>query len=442
MYYCRYCGKKIPEEMNTCVACGKENIFLDVTEQKAKRKKTLKLSALVLAAAIVLTMLAGGIYHTISYINWTNRPEDIYYFHNYAVSEEKMAAAANTVVATAGGQELTNAKLQIFYWMYIYSFVETNGEYIASYGLNLVKPYDEQIYDKTTGMTWQQYFLDEAIKLWQRYIALSDMAKEKNFQMTEASQKALAGVDESVQKAAKNAGLESVDEFLQTEMGPCVTLDDYKYYLNLFYTANDYYNALSEEQEKTVTEAELDAWYKENRTDLKNTYGVTKESGNLVSVRHILIMVDTTGKDADGKSISTDEDWTNCEAAAQKVLDEYKAGKLTEERFGELAEKYSEDTGSNKKGGLYSGITKETNFVEPFKTWCMDESRQVGETGLVKTSYGYHVMYYVSGEPRWEAYCRSGITAKKCNDLVDAQIAENAGTVDYTKLTIAEFIPA
>ena len=34
-------------------------------------------------------------------------------------------------------------------------------------------------------------------------------------------------------------------------------------------------------------------------------------------------------------------------------------------------------------------------MVKAFNDWCFDESRQPGDTGIVKTSYGYHVMYFV-----------------------------------------------
>lgn len=32
-------------------------------------------------------------------------------------------------------------------------------------------------------------------------------------------------------------------------------------------------------------------------------------------------------------------------------------------------------------------------MVTPFNTWCFD-NRSVGDTAIVKTEYGYHVMYF------------------------------------------------
>ena len=35
-------------------------------------------------------------------------------------------------------------------------------------------------------------------------------------------------------------------------------------------------------------------------------------------------------------------------------------------------------------------------MVTEFNDWCFDASRKPGDTSIVKTSFGYHVMYFVS----------------------------------------------
>jgi hypothetical protein len=102
-------------------------------------------------------------------------------------------------------------------------------------------------------------------------------------------------------------------------------------------------------------------------------------------VRHILI----SGDDA--------------EATAQDLLDQWKAGEATEDSFAALAEENSEDSGSASSGGLISAITPTSSYVESFRDWAVDASRQPGDTGLVESSYGWHIMYYVgSGDPVWK----------------------------------------
>ena len=51
------------------------------------------------------------------------------------------------------------------------------------------------------------------------------------------------------------------------------------------------------------------------------------------------------------------------------------------------------DTGSNTNGGLYENITP-GSMADTFDAWCFDETRQPGDTGIVETQYGYHIMYF------------------------------------------------
>ena len=42
-------------------------------------------------------------------------------------------------------------------------------------------------------------------------------------------------------------------------------------------------------------------------------------------------------------------------------------------------------------------------MVAEFEEWLFDETRAEGDTGIVKTQYGYHVMYYVGqGRSQWQ----------------------------------------
>ena len=34
-------------------------------------------------------------------------------------------------------------------------------------------------------------------------------------------------------------------------------------------------------------------------------------------------------------------------------------------------------------------------MVQAFNDWCFDSSRKSGDTGIVESTYGYHVMYFV-----------------------------------------------
>ncbi len=110
------------------------------------------------------------------------------------------------------------------------------------------------------------------------------------------------------------------------------------------------------------------------------------------SVRHILVKAEA----AEDGSYS-EEAKAAAKARAEEILAEFNAGDRSEDSFAALAEKYSEDAGSNTRGGLYEDIAK-GQMVAEFDAFCF-EGHKHGDTGIVygeTGSYaGYHVMYYV-----------------------------------------------
>ena len=69
--------------------------------------------------------------------------------------------------------------------------------------------------------------------------------------------------------------------------------------------------------------------------------------------------------------------------------------------FAELAMQESSD-GSKYVGGLYTGVY-EGQMVTAFNDWCFDSSRKPGDTDVVETEYGAHVMYFVNRNlPYWQ----------------------------------------
>jgi len=107
------------------------------------------------------------------------------------------------------------------------------------------------------------------------------------------------------------------------------------------------------------------------------------------SVRHILVQFAGT----------TDEEKAAAKTEAETILNEWKSGEATEESFAALANTKSDD-GDGTTGGLYKYVGKNTGFVESFENWAADEARQAGDTGIVETEYGYHVMYFVGQSGR------------------------------------------
>lgn len=127
-----------------------------------------------------------------------------------------------------------------------------------------------------------------------------------------------------------------------------------------------------------------------------------------VNVRHILVKVGATGDDG----TSTTEDWDACLEAIEAIEEKWNESDMTEEAFAELANENSEDTGSNTNGGLYEGVYK-GQMKAAFEDWCFEDGREVGDTGIVKTDYGYHFMYFSgTGDQYWKSLADSGIRSE------------------------------
>lgn len=140
------------------------------------------------------------------------------------------------------------------------------------------------------------------------------------------------------------------------------------------------------------------------------------------NVRHILFNSDY---------YESDEEFSD---AAEKLLAEFKAGDMTEERFAELAKKHTDDSGSEYLGGLYENIEK-GEMVEEFDEWCYDSSRKTGDVDIIKTDYGYHVMYFIGdGLPAWKATAYNALLNEYFNDINAEHAKKYEVTVNEDKL--------
>ena len=138
-------------------------------------------------------------------------------------------------------------------------------------------------------------------------------------------------------------------------------------------------------------------------------HSVGRHNYNTVDVRHILVSVDVSGLDSTAETYEADKQalWDEAKAEAEKILSDWKAGEATEESFGEMAAQLSDDGASDH--GLYEDVYK-GKMTTNFENWCFDAARKAGDTGIVETPYGYHVMYFVGEDaPYWQVQVKSAM---------------------------------
>ena len=163
-------------------------------------------------------------------------------------------------------------------------------------------------------------------------------------------------------------------------------------------------------------------------------------------VRHILVEAETTKEDTKGNEVDLpaeeiEKNFAEAKKEAEAILKEWKSGDATEDSFTALAKEKSDDPGVTENSGLYEDITSTSSYVPEFLDWAL-ASHKVGDTGIIKTDYGYHVMYYVGADKteKWESDVRSAIAEKEFNDFSTELYEKVSENIKKTESVINYFV--
>ena len=285
-------------------------------------------------------------------------------------------------------------------------------------------------------------------------------AKAEEEAKAAAMAEAKAKADEMLSKIKDEASFEKVyDKYASDTSVDSLNTDKKKSSISPTDVANWLFEADRQAGDTTVIEdtsnnAYYVVYFKDRYLDHTKT----------VDVRQILISADTSSSDA----AETDETETaeagetataetesaeaqeqakeDAKAAAkvkaEQILKDWKSGDATEDSFAELAKTYSDDTGSNTNGGLYEAV-KEGQMVTNFNDWCFDASRKAGDTGIVESDYGYHIIYFIGDDAEeWHVNIKDTITSNKLNDYMsnltaDIEVKDSRNHVPYLHETEA-----
>lgn len=285
-------------------------------------------------------------------------------------------------------------------------------------------------------------------------------AKAEEEAKAAAMAEAKAKADEMLSKIKDEASFEKVyDKYASDTTVDSLNTDKKKSSISPTDVANWLFDADRQAGDTTVIEdtannAYYVVYFKDRYLDHTKT----------VDVRQILISADTSSSDA----AETDETETaaagetetaetesaeaqeqakeDAKAAAkvkaEQILKDWKSGDATEDSFAELAKTYSDDTGSNTNGGLYEAV-KEGQMVTNFNDWCFDATRKPGDTGIVESDYGYHIIYFIGEDAEeWHVNIEDTITSNKLNDYMsnltaDIEVKDSRNHVPYLHETEA-----
>ena len=452
---CKHCNAQLEENVTVCPNCGEvvEETPVEETapveevapveeaapvekvapveetvpvEKKKVRKPLGKGPKVIIAISLALVLLLGIAAAAVWALgfNFSNRENNLFVKDRYTAPDFVASMAADTVVATLGDKELTNGMLQMYVGRQLWDLVEEYGDYLTTMGLDLSKPLSQQEFPGADGATWEQYLVSVALGAWTQQQTLVCMAEAENYQYPEGLLQFLDALEGKLDQQAVANGLKDGSALVKKEMGASANMERYKLYSAIYNQSMEYYTALYESMEPDADQ--IEAYFDEHVDELQAQYNVAKETKPVIDVRHILLI----------PQVDTEESKAVCLQKAEALLEQWKKGEATEESFAQLANENSEDPGSNTNGGLYEYVYQ-GDMVDTFDAWCFDESRKPGDTGIVETDYGYHIMYFVYGADEWYRLATQTLKGEMCQEVVAKGYEDYPSTVYFYKIVLS-----
>ena len=346
------------------------------------------------------------------------------------------SAEMMTVVAInqQGEEILTNGELQIYYWLEFYSFMSTYGQYAGLMGMDVNVPLNEQA-SPLEGYTWEQYFLKAAALHYNQNYALWQKAEAEGMTLTEEEEAEIEDLSDpqgNFAQEAKKAGFDTCDAYVQANFGDGVSVENYQHYLKTFYLATRYFSDQQKLLEADITDDTVEAYYDENAQSYEA--GGLKKVHN-IAVRHILIEPEHAENET-----PTEEALKAAEEKANEIYAQWQKDP-TEENFGKLAGENTADPGSKDKGGLYDNVAP-GQMVPEFDAWCFDPARKAGDSGIVKSQFGFHIMYFVgqTDTEQWREAARKDLLGGKMKEIMDGAVGEYPVQFDFTQVRVFDIV--
>ena len=335
----------------------------------------------------------------------------------------------NQTAATVGGEEYTVSEVAYYYQAAANSTISTAKQY-AQYGIDM--GYDtslspaEQYYDEENGVTYADYFLDNALSQLQRVHILCAEAEAAGYTLSEDGQAAYDQNMNYLQMYSLQNGT-SEESYLRMIYGRTMTMSLFKDVLHDAVLADDY--ATAKAAEFTYTDDELTSYYNEHAAELDS-----------YEYRSCYINYTVEEKtDADGNAIdATDEEIAAAMDVAKGQADEMIAKVRAGAAFNETAKDYvNETSAASFDDPEYNHMTDTLGKSLPstFSEWMQDSSRQPGDiTAIEMADTGYCVVQFLGRDKGDDVYQ----TVDFRNILVMAETTEGEdGTTAPTEEQLA-----
>ena len=345
--------------------------------------------------------------------------------NGYTLSEETAAqidASLEDIKFTAQAQKLTADELIQSYYgpgASLKSYAEyqkmraLSQEYIAHYTESLtyeeadLRAAEEGKEAEFNNYTYNYYYVNA-----KNFLTGGTTDEEGKTTYSEEEQAAALAAAEEAAKALTKSEINSVEDFdaaiaameindAAETPAKSTAFKNYAY-KNVFTTVKEWVTDSSRKSGDIDYVENISVTTNEDGTETKTVTGyyviyfVEREDNNfpLVNVRHILVKPEGGTVDSNtGMTTYTDEELAAAKAEAENLLKQWQDGEATVESFEALATEHTDDPGSKETGGLYEDVYP-GQMVATFNDWCFADGRKAGDTGIVETDYGYHIMYF------------------------------------------------
>lgn len=342
----------------------KEQDAAALTEKQLTQKKEDKqLKTYTLTFTVVMILVAAIALGSMG-INWYNGSG---------------IPARTTVALTIGDHELSNADLNYYFIDSVSRFYQnaynSYGDYTTMYvllnnGLDMTQPLNTQYYNETTGETWADYFLQDAITYAEETYALYSKAMAEGFVMSEDQETSLNAALASTAALAGYEGHPTLESYLKANYGNCADEESYVDYCRVNAIADAYY-----------TEYANSLSYTQEEIDTYNTENYDKLSAFDYSYYYVGV---TSFLPADVKAA----DATEAQREAARAEAEAEANKLAQSKDLVILNKniasMAINADNDKAAATEINMTGIGSVATLYSEWIADPARVAGETTVVK----------------------------------------------------------
>lgn len=405
-----------------------------------------KLKGAVIALVAVCVIAVGGyiavqkVFPDVEFV----RPKDGQGTGVTAIGDYAAEPNPDQVVAQIGDATLTNGELQVYYWAEIAAHRQRD---VVQPDLRLPLSMQKCPVDDTVN-SWEQYFLGKALEAWHGAQAL-----------------VLQGEDEGLPIDPLYAPDEKLHEKLLKDKPATAYLYGYhdSYQLNTLHKTYieqlpALFQALAEEHGYDNADAlalavfgtDADSVYRGAEVYNRGysyytalTYLVEKEDVPVaagdepcVSFRQLLLVPNDAIVAENGAVSCTEQAWLNCEKEARQLLSSWANYFIcTEGMFGQMAFTYSQDEASRGLGGYYEDVVR-GQVPSVLEGWLFDGQRTVGDTTIVRSEYGVHILYFSEAGSVQQREKQAEAMQQKQLELLESAKAKYPMSVNFEEISL------